>query len=142
MNTEPLASPTQLYSPPISGDSDAQKIKIEVGGKPEEDLKSPAMLHYDQKKVELNPLSSPISADSVTKDIYKGSVSLSSSTSKEGSHNHVLPHMGPAPDRLEDSGVASSGPDITFGVRSSLDHERDTTANSTAPLEESKEEPK
>ena len=39
--------------------------------------------------------------------------------------------------------MASSGPDITFGMRSSVDQNlEDTRANTSAPLEESKEESK
>ena len=92
---------------------------------------------------ELHAIQSPISQDSALQGIRMGSVSLSSSTSKDNSHNHVLPHLGQNPDRLEDSGVASSGPDITFGMRSSIDQKlEDTTANTSQPLEESKEESK
>ena len=46
----------------------------------------------------------------------------------------MLPHL--APDRLEDNSlVASSGPDITFGTRDPIE----TTANTSTPLEESKD---
>lgn len=51
--------------------------------------------------------------------IRMGSVSLSSSTSKDN-QPPMLPHL--APDRLEDSSmVNASGPDITFGGREPQD---------------------
>ena len=66
--------------------------------------------------------------------IRMGSVSLSSSTSKDGNQPPMLPHL--APDRLEDPSLAmSGGPDITFGIRDPMD----TTVN-TSPLQGSKEE--
>lgn len=66
--------------------------------------------------------------------IRMGSVSLSSSTSKDGNQPPMLPHL--APDRLEDPSLAiSGGPDITFGIRDPMD----TTVN-TSPLQDSKEE--
>ena len=44
--------------------------------------------------------------------------------------------------RLEDSGMTTTGPDITFGMRSSLDPDINSTVNTSQPLEESKDESK
>ena len=73
-------------------------------------------------------LQSPISQDSATMGIKMGSVSLSSSTSKDG-HPHILPHLG-----IEDhSQVFLQGPDTALGLR---EPGNETTANTTGGLEE------
>lgn len=38
LNTQPLASPTMPNTTPLSTDSGAQKIKIEISGQPEDPL--------------------------------------------------------------------------------------------------------
>ena len=87
-------------------------------------------MYFTSQQQELN-LQSPISNDSATMGIKMGSVSLSSSTSKEG-HPQILPHL--ASERLEDTAG-----DSTFGGHN---QGVETTANTTTGLEESKEEHK
>jgi hypothetical protein len=66
---------------PISTDhSGSQKIKIEISGLPENDQNQ-----LYQPYSPLENIQSPISNDSAVIGIRMGSVSLSSSTSKEGS---------------------------------------------------------
>ena len=64
-----------------------------------------------------------------------GSMSLSSSTSKDG-QSHILPHMGFGPGHQDSSLVNSQGPDATFGMNQGME----TTANTVTVLEESKDE--
>ena len=144
LDTQPLASPNNSMptTTPLSTDSGA--IKIEISGRAEEEGGShPRGKYYDQlgnSQLETNNLQSPVSADSAAGGIQKGSMSLSSSTSKD---NNQPPPMGMAPDRMEEQSslVNSQGPDITFGMlRSSGGEPQETTANTSSPLEESKEE--
>ena len=106
---------------PLSAES--QAIKIEISGKPEDGQdprlqSNPEKLYQTKQEV----VGSPLSVDSATYGIKMGSMSLSSSTSKDG-HSHVLPHMGMG---MDDPSM-SQGPDATFGGGHG---KTETTANS------------
>lgn len=99
----------------MSADSGA--ILIEISGQAEEDAGSYPRNKYTfqlgaNHPGQIDNLQSPVSADSVTGGIQKGSMSLSSSTSKD---NHP-PMLGMVPEQnVDQSLVNSSNPDITFG---------------------------
>ena len=120
---------------PLSTDSGTQKIRIEIDGKPEEDFNKTQQIFSQQNQENIH---SPLSSGSAALGIVRGSVSLSSSTSKEGNQPPILPHL--APDRLEDQSLVNSqGPDLTFG-RDPHSTAVETPTNTTMPLEDSKEE--